>query len=269
MPTTRRLLLAFGALALLDGCGNAVSGRATWRHAAQLPGRPTGGAASPSAAPVPVPERPVPGVCRPVPGITDHPGGPQHYVRCSGTDIALTIDDGPDPQWTPKILAVLDRYRIRATFSMIGRHAWAYPHLVATVAGAGHQIANHTFSHPIPLTRLAPAQIHDEINRTSDAIGAATGGHRPALFRAPGGIWSPAVLAACAQAGMRPLDWSVDPRDWARPGVSHIVDVILTRTKPGSIILDHDGGGNRQQTVDALTIALPRLLDAGYRFVQP
>jgi peptidoglycan/xylan/chitin deacetylase (PgdA/CDA1 family) len=68
---------------------------------------------------------------------------------------------------------------------------------------------------------------------------------------------------------MRPLDWSVDPRDWSRPGVQHIVTTILANTHPGSIILDHDGGGNRQQTVEALGIALPRLLDAGYHFTQP
>jgi peptidoglycan/xylan/chitin deacetylase (PgdA/CDA1 family) len=98
---------------------------------------------------------------------------------------------------------------------------------------------------------------------------AATGGTRPVLFRSPGGHWSPAVLSACAAAGMRPLDWSVDPRDWSIPGVPHIVDTILTHTRPGAIILDHDGGGNRQQTLDALTIALPRLLTAGYKFTQP
>ena len=109
-------------------------------------------------------------------------------------------------------------------------------------------------------------------NLRADAVDAQShgaAGRRPTLFRSPGGHWSPAVLAACAKAGLRPLDWSVDPRDWSRPGVPHIVDVLLTHTRPGSIILDHDGGGDRQQTLDALTIALPRLLDAGYRFTQP
>ncbi len=217
---------------------------------------------------MPAPATATPGVCPTVPGVVQHPGGPQHYLSCSGTDIALTIDDGPDPQWTPQILALLTRYRIPATFCMIGRHAAAYPHLVADVVAGGHRVANHSFTHPIPITRLTTAQVHDEVNRASDAITAAGGG-RPALFRSPGGIWSAAVLAACAAAGLRPLDWSVDPRDWSRPGVPHIVGVILTRTRPGSIILDHDGGGNRQQTIDALTIALPRLLDAGYQFTQP
>lgn len=276
-PVTRRLLLALGALALLDGCAHSVT---TISHGApatsDVPGdsHPEPHVPGPSPTPssswqIPTPVTPTPGVCPTVPGVVQHPGGPQHYLPCSGTNVALTIDDGPDPQWTPQILALLARYQIPATFCMIGRHAAAYPRLVAAVVDGGHHVANHTFTHPIPITRLAPPQVHDELNRASDAITAASGGHRPALFRSPGGIWSSAVLSACAQGGMRPLDWSVDPRDWSRPGVPHIVDAILTRTRPGSIILDHDGGGNRQQTLDALTIVLPRLLDAGYRFTQP
>jgi peptidoglycan/xylan/chitin deacetylase (PgdA/CDA1 family) len=203
-----------------------------------------------------------------VPGLVQRPGGPQHYLPCVGTNIALTIDDGPDPVWTPKILALLARYQISATFCMIGRHAVAYPGLVRAVADAGHHIANHTFTHPIPLGGLTPPQIAGQLAQATDAITKAGAPH-PALFRAPGGEWSPAILTACAAAGMRPLDWSVDPRDWSRPGVPHIVDTILTNTRPGAIILDHDGGGDRQQTVDALSIALPRLIDAGYHFAQP
>jgi peptidoglycan-N-acetylglucosamine deacetylase len=166
------------------------------------------------------------------------------------------------------MLALLARHQIRATFCLIGRHAAAYPALVSALIDAGHQIANHTYTHPIPISRLPTAQLRDELARTSDTIATITG-HPPTLFRSPGGIWTPDVLATCAEAGMRPLDWSVDPRDWSRPGAGHITKVILTHTRPGSIILEHDGGGNRQQTLDALTIALPRLLDAGYQFTQP
>jgi peptidoglycan/xylan/chitin deacetylase (PgdA/CDA1 family) len=207
-------------------------------------------------------------VCPTVPGLVHQPDGPQHYLPCAGTNIALTIDDGPDPLWTPKILAVLARYQIRATFCMIGQRAAAHPDLVRAVADAGHHIANHTYTHPTPLGQLSPKQIAAELAQATDAITAA-GAPYPTLFRAPGGEWSPTVLSACAKGRMRPLDWSVDPRDWSRPGVPHIVDTILVNTRPGAIILDHDGGGNRQQTVDALTIALPRLIDAGYHFTQP
>ena len=278
VPVRRRLLLAVGALTLLDACTHqGVAHSHPSPSGTELPGdsHPEPAASGPtptssgSAGQFANPATPRPGLCPPAPGVVQRPGGPQHYLACAGTDVALTIDDGPDPRWTPQILALLARYRIHATFCLIGRHAAAYPQLVAAIVQGGHHLANHTFTHPIPISRLAAARVHDEVNRASDAITAASGGIRPTLFRSPGGIWSPTVLAACARAGMRPLDWSVDPWDWSRPGVPHIVDVILTRTRPGSIILDHDGGGNRQQTIDALTIALPRLLDAGYRFTQP
>jgi peptidoglycan/xylan/chitin deacetylase (PgdA/CDA1 family) len=89
------------------------------------------------------------------------------------------------------------------------------------------------------------------------------------MFRAPYGAWSPGVLKCCADDELTPLDWSVDPRDWARPGVSEIVRTIMQTTRTGSIILEHDGGGNRAQTVSALKIAIPRLLGEGYRFAVP
>jgi len=274
-PVRRRLLLAVGALALLDACTPSISTH--WQAAltpTELPGdsHPEPSPSSPSPSPssswqIPTPATPTPGVCPTVAGVVQRPGGPQHYLPCSGTNIALTIDDGPDPRWTPQILALLARYQIHATFCVIGRHATTYPDLIRAIIAGGHQIANHTQTHPIPLTRLPPTGIAAQLAQATDAITAAGAPH-PTLFRAPGGAWSPAVLAACTTAGMRPLDWSVDPRDWSRPGVPHIVDTILTKTRPGSIILDHDGGGNRQQTIDALTIALPRLIDAGYHFTQ-
>jgi peptidoglycan-N-acetylglucosamine deacetylase len=204
---------------------------------------------------------------------------PQHGPRRDGIElplehihegrkrIALTIDDGPSPEYTPQVLRLLERYRVTATFSMIGLEVAAYPGLVREVAAAGHTIANHTWSHA-NLTRLSPGLIADQGERATGAIHKATG-HAPALFRAPYGAWSQAVLEYCAQAGMTPLDWSVDPRDWSRPGVFAIVRNIMGNTKTGSIILEHDGGGNRSQTVAALKIVLPRLLDAGYHFTVP
>ena len=106
------------------------------------------------------------------------------------------------------------------------------------------------------------------MNQATDAIHKVTG-RVPVLFRAPYGAWSPAVLRQCAKTGMTPMDWSVDPRDWARPGVTSIVRNIMHNTKTGSIILEHDGGGNRSETVAALKIVLPRLLAAGYHFRTP
>lgn len=157
--------------------------------------------------------------------------------------IALTIDDGPSPEYTPRVLRLLEKYRVTATFSMIGLEAAAHPGLVREVAAAGHKIANHTWSH-LDLVYLSPAAVADQMGRATGAIHKATG-RVPALFRAPYGAWSPVVLRQCAQAGMTPHDWSVDPRDWSRPGVAAIVGNIMRNTRAGSIILEHDGGGDR------------------------
>jgi len=181
--------------------------------------------------------------------------------------IALTIDDGPSPVYTPQVLRLLARYRITATFSMIGIEAQAYPAVAREVAAAGHLIANHTWTH-LNLQWLAPALVTEQMSRAEDAIHAATG-RVPDLFRAPYGAWSPFVLTQCARTGMTPLSWSVDPRDWSRPGVPSIVTNIMRNTHTGSIILEHDGGGNRAQTVAALKIVIPRLLAAGYHFRTP
>ena len=181
--------------------------------------------------------------------------------------IALTIDDGPSPVYTPQVLRLLARYRITATFSMIGVEAQAYPAVAREVADAGHLIVNHTWTH-LDLQWLSPALVTEQMTRAADAIHAATG-RVPDLFRAPYGAWSPFVLAQCARTGLTPLGWSVDPRDWSRPGVPSIVTNIMRNTHAGSIILEHDGGGNRAQTVAALKIVIPRLLAAGYHFRTP
>jgi peptidoglycan/xylan/chitin deacetylase (PgdA/CDA1 family) len=256
----RRALLALGAAALLPGC----AATSTTSSAPEPLWLPTGAPPSPS----PAPSMPA-SACPTDPAVLEKPGNPQQYLPCEGMNIALTVDDGPHPVWTPKVLALLARYDVRATFFVVGRNAAANTDLIASIVDDGHHIANHTFTHPMDLPALTPGQIRAEIERACDTIVDASGGSQPRLFRAPGGNWSTSVISACTSAGMRPLDWSVDTRDWSRPGVEHIVQTILTKTKPGAIILDHDGGGNRQQTVDALGIALPRLIDAGYHFTQP
>jgi peptidoglycan/xylan/chitin deacetylase (PgdA/CDA1 family) len=194
-------------------------------------------------------------------------GRPMYYIEDGRKAIALTIDDGPSPVYTPQILRLLHKYGVTATFSMIGVHVAAQPSLAREVADAGHMIVNHTWAHA-NLAMLAPAAVRDQMNRANDAIRNVTGRH-PGMFRAPYGAWSPAVLKQCAQMRLTPLDWSVDPRDWARPGVSAIVMNIMRNTRSGSIILEHDGGGDRSETVAALGIVLPQLLDAGFRFRTP
>lgn len=190
-----------------------------------------------------------------------------YYLDDGPKVIALTIDDGPSPVYTQAVLRVLEKYGVQATFSMVGQNVSYYPATAKDVAEAGHAIVNHTWKHA-NLNSLNATQQVTEITRATEAIHAATG-VRPRMFRAPYGAWSPHVLRCCAAENLVPLDWSVDPRDWSRPGTGKIVRTIMKSTKSGSIILEHDGGGDRSQTVAALKIAIPRLLDEGYRFAIP
>ncbi|MCA2219255.1 polysaccharide deacetylase family protein [Jidongwangia harbinensis] len=179
--------------------------------------------------------------------------------------VALTIDDGPHPVWTPKILRLLERHHVPATFFMIGNQVLGHEATARDVVRDGHQVANHTWSHPTAFARKSRTRVHREIERAHDKIYSTTT-HTPALFRSPGGDWSPAVLGAAAEAGMVPLDWTNDPRDWARPGTAAIRRRLLA-ARPGHILLCHDGGGDRSQTYAALKTVVPALAARGYRFV--
>ena len=249
----RRVVLAAGALTL------------TGVLAPRLLSGPSAHAAETSRKPRPQP----PHRARAEPAgyrVPDYPGNRLlYYVDDADRAIALTIDDGPDPVYTPQILRLLALYRVTATFSMIGLHVAAYPDLARAVAEAGHHIANHTWTHA-DLAGLPLHGVQSEITQANQAIEAAVGA-RPALFRAPYGAWSARVIRECEGLQLTPVDWSVDPRDWSQPGTRSIISTIMHETRPGSIILEHDGGGNRAQTVAALGVVLPWLLQRGYRFV--
>jgi peptidoglycan/xylan/chitin deacetylase (PgdA/CDA1 family) len=182
-------------------------------------------------------------------------------------EIALTFDDGPDPHYTPQVLEVLRRRRIRATFCVIGRDAAANAWLLNAIADAGHEIANHSWSHPL-LTRMRSHEIYEQLARTSDVVEEAVG-TAPVLARAPFGGWNERALEISASLGMSPLGWSVDTCDWKEPGTREITSTVLETVRPGAILLSHDGGGDRSQTVAALRDYLPRLLDSGYTPVLP
>jgi peptidoglycan-N-acetylglucosamine deacetylase len=280
---TRRLLLTAGGLTLLAACApetvkSVAAGRPDARPA---PGPSATEATRPRvrrpaphhAAPPARPDDPPPAhahLARADDAARRRPsadGQPLYHLSDGPKVIALTIDDGPDPVYTPQVLRLLAKYKVTATFSMIGIQVRAHPAVAREVASSGHLIANHTWSH-LDLAWLLPPAVTDQMDRATAEIHAATG-RLPDLFRAPYGAWSPAVLRQCARAGMTPLAWSVDPRDWSRPGVSSIIAGIMRNTRTGSIILEHDGGGNRSQTIAALTQVIPRLQAAGYHFTTP
>ena len=167
----------------------------------------------------------------------------------------LTFDDGPDASWTPQVLDVLDRYDIRATFFMLGHEADTAPGLVDQVRAAGHSVGNHSVSHA-SLPKLSDNRLRHEIGD----------GVRSRCFRPPYGATSARVRSAIAGAGMREILWDVDPRDWSRPGAPVIVDAVVKHVHNGAIVLLHDGGGDRSQTVEALPQIIDRLRARGYSF---
>ena len=180
-------------------------------------------------------------------------------------EIALTFDDGPDPCYTPQILAILQRYNAKATFFCLGRHVAAYPHLTREIYEAGHVIGNHTWSHP-DLALLGASNILSELTRTSDAIQEIIG-VRPTFFRPPYGTFSRQVFAQATHLDIKIVIWSHDTADWTNPGVDFIIQRSVDQVGGGAIILMHDGEVDPVQTVEALPIVLERLRDRGFQFV--
>jgi peptidoglycan/xylan/chitin deacetylase (PgdA/CDA1 family) len=184
-----------------------------------------------------------------------------------GRTMVLTFDDGPHPRYTPQILDTLREYDVRATFFVCGEMAVEYRHLLARMADEGHLVGNHTWSHPL-LTRMGRAGIRSEMTRTSKVIRNAYG-ERPLWFRAPYGAWNRAAFRLGSELGMEPLAWTLDTRDWTTPGTDVIVDRVEEGAAAGVVVLSHDAGGNRAQSVRALRRYLPSLLDSGYHLTLP
>jgi peptidoglycan-N-acetylglucosamine deacetylase len=180
--------------------------------------------------------------------------------------IALTVDDGPDPLYTRKVLRLLDKYHCQASFCVVGANVANYPGLIRDIHRAGHAIVNHSYTHIQPFNTQTQKRIVSEITRTQRAVEKAAK-VTPELFRAPGGDWSPFIFRACASYGLTPLDWDVDPDDWQMPGTKKIVRAML-RGRPNDIVLCHDGGGNRSETVKALRKVLPAWRHRGYTTVK-
>ena len=184
--------------------------------------------------------------------------------------VALTFDDGPHPEQTPQVLDLLAEHHAVATFCMVGTQVRRYPGLVREVVDAGMRLCNHTVHHDERLASRPPAAVEKELSDASAALRAAAGDDVPiGYFRAPGGNWTAPLAKTAARHGMRPLGWSVDPRDWTRPGVAKIVAAVERNVKPGAVVLLHDGGGRRDQTVAALRTLLPWLDAQGYKFTFP
>jgi peptidoglycan/xylan/chitin deacetylase (PgdA/CDA1 family) len=192
-----------------------------------------------------------------------HPTGPSHTPKA----VALTFDDGPSV-FTPRILAALRRLHARATFFVVGRMAKQYPEYVRRELRAGMEVGSHSYSHPYvpPFDRQPHSTILREIRWGKTVLAGL--GDTPSLFRPPGGSFSPYVIEAAGSYGERLVLWSVDPTDW-KPGTTskQIVRRVLGAVHPGSIVILHDGGGDRRATLRALPRIVRGIRQRGLKLV--
>lgn len=253
---TRRATLAAGlALTLLFAGGYAAAAHRSASHDRRLievarpstpalPSPPVASPDDPSPSPSPPPQA--------APTRPTHTAGPLRVKRTTGVKaVALTFDDGPHAEWTPKILDRLRAAQVKATFCLVGQEVRRHPALVARIVREGHSLCNHSWRHDLDLGRRSEAQIRADLSRTNQEIRRAAPGARITYYRQPGGKWTPELIKVVEALGMVPLHWDVDPKDWQKPKADVLSKRVNAQVRPGSIILMHDGGGDRRATVAA------------------
>lgn len=186
--------------------------------------------------------------------------------RGHGGAVSFTFDDGPWPGSTSQVLALLAQHHVHAVFCLIGNQAKVYPSLVRREVAGGHELCDHSRDHDLTMGKKGKKYISAEV---SDGLGdirrAAPSGTPVRFYRQPGGLWSPTVVKAMDAHRLDPLRWSVDPKDWSRPGSAAIVHRVVSGLHPGVVILMHDGGGDRSQSVEALAFLLDAVVAAGWK----
>ncbi|WP_031029433.1 polysaccharide deacetylase family protein [Streptomyces albus] len=256
--------VAVGLLTAFIGTssGAVASGRHPgWEEsvrAARVPQQAAAPHGKPKAAPHSAPKVP-PKVSRTI----------SHHTAKGGRTVALTLDDGPHPEWTPKTLDLLRQYHVKATFCLIGPNAQHYPDLVKRIVAEGHRLCDHSVDHDTGMDHKPVAYQKRQILDAQKMIEKASGGARVHYYRAPGGAFTPDSRRIAAAHGMRPLGWIVDPGDWQRPGSEEITRQAEEQTKDGAVVLFHDGGGDRSESYEALRQYLPWLKEQGYGFAFP
>jgi peptidoglycan-N-acetylglucosamine deacetylase len=186
-----------------------------------------------------------------------------------GRVVALTFSAGPDPTYTPQVLGILERHDVRATFCVTGEDVRSNQIVVQNIAAAGHTLCSQGDTQDFQLAQRDDVAMQQALRGALDAIEDAVPGASVPFFRAPGGGFSPELNQIAETYGHDPLGWSVDPRDWENPGARAIVEAVLDAVEPGSIVILHDGDGDRSDTVAALDPLIIELRNAGYEFVAP
>ena len=186
-------------------------------------------------------------------------------VQTDDMRIALTFDDGPHPTLTPRILAILEKYGIPATFFMVGMNVINYPDAARAVLRAGHEVGNHTYSHR-HVKQMDEESLNDELGLCEDALEELCE-YRPHLFRPPEGAVTQYVQQCSDLGDYSLILWSLDTRDWEVKKKTDIVNTVLDNVRPGDIILMHDFIGRKSATPEALEVIVPELLRRGYEFV--
>jgi peptidoglycan/xylan/chitin deacetylase (PgdA/CDA1 family) len=175
--------------------------------------------------------------------------------------VYLTFDDGPTAKWTPQILEVLARYGARATFFVLGEQAKQYPELIEQELAAGHTLGNHSFYH-LSMDGVTRQGFLREVESTAEILGDAGA----QCMRPPYGAVDAYTRLYAVEIGYKVVLWDIDTQDWRRPGVTAIMTNVLNEIQPGDVVLFHDGGGDRSQTVRALALILKALTEQGYVF---
>lgn len=179
--------------------------------------------------------------------------------------IALTFDDGPHPRYTSQILDLLDQYNIKATFFIVGVNATHYSDVLAEINNRGHEIGNHTYSHP-HISRVNQTTLKREIEECEETIYQLTD-CKTKLFRPPEGMIDSALLNALRNLDYRIILWDIDTRDWAHTSPNDIAEQVINKVSSGDIILMHDYIGKNSPTCEAMKIFIPVLKEQGYQFV--
>ncbi|MCY1142909.1 polysaccharide deacetylase family protein [Actinoplanes sp. Pm04-4] len=250
LSRTKKVVL-LGVVLLAVGLTGRASAESAQHSVGTLTAtKPAPATTSAKPKPKPTAAKPKPKPAKPSARKISNPryAGPAGSHMLTGTKgVALTFDDGPDPNETPRLLALLAKHHVKATFCLVGTQVKRHPEIVRQIVAQGHTLCNHTWNHSLKIGKDPAAKIRADLDRTNAAIRQAVHGAKIKYFRAPGGNFTPRLVGTAKQLGMTSIYWKVDPRDWSHhkgeTSSAHqakVVSQIEKHCRPGAIVLSHD-----------------------------